>query len=77
MRKLQKTAEGSVAMTDTLYNLYRMHLRFAYGDVERLITELKDVIEIYKQSPNSDSEACKKRISYYESIIEIAQRDST
>jgi len=77
MRELQKTTQGSVVMTGTLYSLYKMHLRFAYGDVERLINELKDVIEIYKQSPNAESEVSKKRISYYESIIEIAENDST
>lgn len=73
MQKLQNTTERSSAMID----LYRMHLRFVYGDVTRLITELKDTIDIYKQSPNADSEGCKKRICYYESIIKIAQNDST
>jgi hypothetical protein len=60
---------------NTLESLYKMHLRFAYGDTERLINEMNNAISIYKESPNANSDKCKKRIAYYQSIIDLAKSE--
>ena len=62
-------------MNNTLEGLYKMHLRFAYGDVDRLIKEMNETILIYEESPVVDSNECRKRIAYYQSIIKIAERE--
>lgn len=60
---------------EILEQKYKMLLRFSYGDKEKLVTQLRESIEMYKSSERSQDERCQERINYYETIIERAMKE--